>query len=118
MTAILNLVKGILGKVLAYIPAPVISFYENYKIPVLITLIALCVLVSLEGYKIFKGALYIIMSGGLGFVAYKYVAGFLLSKIGGMLPAAPMGLSYEALIAAAFALAGVWKIPMLWFSRS
>lgn len=110
MTAILNLVKGILGKVLAFIPAPVISFYENYKIPVLITLIALCVLVSLEGYKIFKGALYVIVSGGLGFVAYKFVAGFLLSKIGGMLPAAPMGLSYEALIAVVFALAGVFMV--------
>ena len=110
MTAILNLVKGILGKVLAFIPASVIGFYENYKTPVLILLIALCVLMSLEGYKIFKGALYVIVAGGFGFVGYKYVAGFLLSKIGGMLPAAPMGLSYAALIAFALALAGVFFV--------
>ncbi len=110
MTAILNLVKGILGKVLAFIPASVIAFYESYKTPVLILLIALCVLMSLEGYKIFKGALYVIVAGGFGFVGYKYVAGFLLSKIGGMLPAAPMGLSYEALIAFVLALGGVFFV--------
>ena len=110
MTAILNLVKGILGKVLAFIPASVIGFYESYKTPVLILAIALCVLMSLEGYKIFKGALYVIVSGGLGFVGYKFVAGFLLSKIGGMLPAAPFGLSYEALIAFGLALAGVFFV--------
>lgn len=110
MDKILTLVKGIAGKLLDKIPDPIIGIFESYRIPVLIVLIALCVLFSLEGYKIFKGALYVIVSGALGFVAYKYVAGFVLSKIGGMLPAAPLGISYEAVIAFLFALCGVFLV--------
>lgn len=110
MTEILNLMKGVLDKVMGMIPASVISIFESFKTPIFILLIALCVLMSLEGYKIFKGALYVIVPSALGFVAYKYVAEFVLSKIGGMLPAAPFGLDYKALIAFIFALIGVFFV--------
>lgn len=110
MTQILNQLKGLLAKVLDFIPDSVMNLFDKYKTPILIVLIALCVLVALEGYKIFKGALYVLMSGAFGFVAYKWVAGFVMSKIGGMLPAAPLGISYEAVIVVLFAIAAVFLV--------
>ncbi len=110
MDMVVNFMKGFAEKLIAMIPSSVLSLYANYKIPILIALIALCVLISLEGYKIFKGALYIVAASGLGFVGYKYVASFVLAKFGAMLPAAPFGISYEALIPLALALIGVFLV--------
>lgn len=107
MEMVTNLTKGFAEKLFAMIPQPVLEFYAAYKIPFLIALITLCVVMSLEGYKIFKGLLYIVASCGLGFIGYKYVAGFVLAKFGSMLPAAPYGISYEALIPCILAVIGV-----------
>ena len=110
MTQIINLVKGLLAKVLGFIPESVMNLYHQYKTPILVIAIALCVLIALEGYKIFKGTLYVLVPGAFGFVAFKWIAGFVLSKVGGMLPAAPFGISYEALIVFVAALAGVFLV--------
>lgn len=110
MEVVTNFMKGIAEKLVAMIPAGVLDFYAAYKVPILIVLIALCVVLSLEGYKIFKALLYVIAVGGLGFVGFKYVAGFVLAKFGSMLPAAPYGISYEALIPCILALIGVFLV--------
>lgn len=110
MEMITNYVKGLAEKLIAMIPQSVLALYAEYKIPVLIAIIALCVLLSLEGYKIFKAALYLIAAGGLGFVGFKYVVGFILTKFGASLPALPLGISYEALIPCVLALIGVFLV--------
>ena len=106
MDKILTLLKGILGTVKGMIPDAVINLYHSYKTPILILLIALLVLLSLEGYKIFKGALYVIVPSGLAFASFKFVAGFIVSKLGGKLPALPYGITYEVIIALVGAIIG------------
>ena len=106
MDKILTLLKGILGTVKGMIPDVVMNFYHDYKAPILILLVALLVLLSLEGYKIFKGALYVIVPGGLAFAAFKFLAGFVVSKLGDKLPALPYGITYEVIIAVVAAIIG------------
>ena len=106
MDKILTFLKGILGTVKGMIPDFVIDLYNDYKTPIFIVLIALLVLLSLEGYKIFKGALYIIVPGGLAFAAFKFLAGFVVSNLGDKLPALPYGITYEVIIAVVAAIIG------------
>ena len=110
MDMIVNLLKGYADKFAAMIPPSVLNLYANYKTPLLIALIALCVMLSLEGYKIFKGTLYIVATTGLGFVGAQYVAGFVVAKFGASLPAIPYGITYEALIPVAMAVIGVFLV--------
>ncbi len=107
MDMITNVMKGLAEKLVAMIPPSVMSLYAEYRIPVLVALIAISVLLSLEGYKIFKGSLYLIVPTALAFVGFKYVVALVIAQFGASLPALPLGISYEALIPFVLAVIGV-----------
>ena len=110
MEQIMTILKGFGDQLYGMIPPVVIEFYQSYSIPMLIALIALCVAISLEGYKIFKGLLYIVIPTGLSFVGFKFLAGIVMSNFGSQLPALPLGITYDVAISVVLAIIGVFLV--------
>ena len=104
MKLVVDAVKQLIAKVIAYIPDPIMNFVRGHQDLVSIVLIGLFVLAAFEGYRIVRGCIYVGAGVGLAAISYifagKFIPAALLAKV-------PAQVQVKAIIAILCGVIGV-----------